>query len=310
MIEEKKNVTDISVKRCGFITILGAPNAGKSTLMNHMVGSKVSIVTPKVQTTRTRVTGITMEGKSQLIFIDTPGIFSPQKSLDKAMVKAAWDGIEGSNLVMVLVAANKGICRETEGIIKQLKQRGCEAFLVINKIDIVAKPALLNLTIKLNEMFDFKQTFMISAKKGKGTQDLRSYLGKEVPEGQWHYPEDQISDIHLRLLAAEITREKLMLNCDQELPYHLMVDTDKWEEKTSEKGNFIINIYQTIYVTSESHKKIIVGRQGQHIKQIGEKSRKELSYLMDEKVNLYLFVKVKEKWLDTPAYYSMFGLES
>lgn len=296
-------------QRCGVIAVLGAPNAGKSTLVNHLVGSKISIVTPKVQTTRTRVMGITIQGQSQLVFVDTPGIFSPQKMLDKAMVKAAWESTADADLTLLLVPANKGICKQTEAIITSLKQRGKSAMVAINKIDLVSKERLLDLAQSLNTMFDFEQTFMISAKKGDGTDTLRDFFAKALPVQAWMFPEDQISDVHLRLLAAEITREKLMLKLDQELPYHLMVDTDKWEEKTSDKGNFVINIYQTIYVTTQSHKKIIVGRSGQNIKSIGEMARKELRYVMQEHVNLYLFVKVKENWMSNPEHYQMMGLD-
>jgi len=296
--------------KCSFIGILGAPNAGKSTLLNRVVGSKISIVTPKVQTTRTRITGIAMEGEAQLIFVDTPGIFTPKKNLDKAMVKAAWQGVEGVDFSILLVDSRKGICPDTETILKGLTHSKTPLILVLNKIDMIDRAKLIDLTQKLNDRLDFVQTFMISALKGDGVKDLLSYLAKNAPEGQWMYPEDQTSDIPIRMLASEVTREKLMLRMNKEIPYQVMVETESFEEKKAKgKKPACIDIHQVIYVTNDNYKKMIVGKGGQSIKNIGEMSRKELSWMFDVKVNLFLFVKVKENWLDSPDSYRIMGLD-
>jgi len=298
-------------KKCGFIALLGAPNAGKSTLMNNLVGNKVSIITPKVQTTRTRISGITNIDNTQLIFIDTPGIFKPQKTLDKAMVRAAWNSAEDVDFTCVLVDAKKGLTQEVEMILNGLAKYPSPKILLINKIDIIKKDKLLELASRLHEKCDFEQSFMISAKKGDGVDDLKKFLVKNVKEGEWMYPEDQISDIPTRLFVAEITREKLMLKLGQELPYRTMVETESFEEKEPSKKNKNgeIKINQVIYVESENHKKIVVGKGGSTIKEIGEKSRKELEWLFEKKVHLFLFVKVQENWQNMRDKYEAMGLE-
>lgn len=290
--------------RCGFITLAGAPNAGKSTLLNRLVGQKISIVTPKVQTTRTRITGIITIGDTQLVFIDTPGIFSPQKNLDKAMVSTAWGSVSHTDICLLLVDAKRGITNEVETILNGLKQHKTSCALVLNKIDLVAKETLLQLTTELHTRYDFSETFMISATSGDGTSDLEAYLLSHVPEGKWMYPEDELTDIPQRIFAAEITREKLMLCLDNELPYKLMVETAQWEEK---KGG--IHIHQTIYVSNPNYKKIIVGKQGTMLRKIGEMSRKELRYLLEKPVHLFLFVKVQEHWDTSREHYHMMGLD-
>ena len=291
-------------QKCGFISIIGAPNAGKSTLMNKIIGSKVSIVTPKVQTTRTRITGITVKGDAQLVFIDTPGIFLPKKRLDKAMVKAAWQGDSGVDYTILLVDAKRGICKNTMLVAEGLKNSPTKKILVLNKIDLVAKQGLLELSEALHKEIDFEKSFMISAKAGKGVEDIVEYLANNSSDGHWMYPEDQVSDISSRLLASEVTREKLMLMMNNEIPYKLTVDTESYDESKRE-----IKINQVIYVTSENYKKMIVGKQGATIKKIGEMARKELSWMMEKKVHLFLFVKVKENWLDSKEHYQQMGLE-
>jgi len=291
--------------RCGFIAVLGAPNAGKSTLVNHMVGGKVSIVSPKVQTTRTRVMGITIRGDAQLIFIDTPGIFEPRRRLDRAMVAAAWGGANDSDMALLLVDAERGICRDTRIIIKRMKKEGKRAHLVLNKIDKVKKPALLTLTQDLSNTDIFDEVFMISALKGQGVEDLMTFLAERMLEGPWHFPEDQMSDMTERLLAAEITREKVYRNLHQELPYATTVETETWEQRKD--GS--VKIEQVIFVERDSQKSIVLGKNGQQIKKIGSESRLELEELLDCRVHLFLFVKVREKWGDDPDRYRDWGLD-
>ena len=291
---------------CGFIAILGAPNVGKSTLLNRIVGTKVSIVSPKVQTTRTRVLGIALDGNAQLIFIDTPGIFLPKRRLDRAMVAAAWGGVGDVDRVMLLVDSRKGLDQDTKLIIdKLLKHGGNTVDIVLNKIDLVDKQRLLGLAEKVNEYGIFNQIFMVSAEKNEGIEDLVSSLKLQMPVSPWLFPEDQVSDMPLRLLAAEITREQLFLKLHQELPYAATVETESWEEK--DDGS--IRIEQTIYVERGSQRSIVLGKNGKMIKSIGAESRRELADVVDVAVHLFLFVKVREKWGDDPIRYSHWGLD-
>jgi GTP-binding protein Era len=299
-------MTDEPETRCGFIAILGAPNVGKSTLMNRVVGTKVSIVSPKVQTTRTRVLGIALEGEAQLIFIDTPGIFKPKRRLDRAMVAAAWGGAGDADHVVLLVDSQRGITPDTQSIIDKLKsQVGRRVDLALNKVDLVHKQDLLTLTEKLNQFDIFDEIFMISAEKGEGVDEFVTYIKAKMPVSPWLFPEDQISDMPMRLLAAEITREKLYLKLHQELPYATTVETEAWEEKKD--GS--IRIEQTIYVERESQRSIVLGKGGKMIKSIGAESRRDLAEIADTPVHLFLFVKVREKWGDDPSRYSHWGLD-
>ena len=299
-------MTDEPETRCGFIAILGAPNVGKSTLLNRVVGTKVSIVSPKVQTTRTRVLGIALEGEAQLIFIDTPGIFKPKRRLDRAMVAAAWGGAGDADHVVLLVDSQRGITPDTQSIIDKLKsQVGRRVDLALNKVDLVYKQDLLTLTEKLNQFDIFDEIFMISAEKGEGVDEFVTYIKAKMPVSPWLFPEDQISDMPMRLLAAEITREKLYLKLHQELPYATTVETEAWEEKKD--GS--IRIEQTIYVERESQRSIVLGKGGKMIKSIGAESRRDLTEIADTPVHLFLFVKVREKWGDDPSRYSHWGLD-
>ena len=299
-------MTDEPETRCGFIAILGAPNVGKSTLMNRVVGTKVSIVSPKVQTTRTRVLGIALEGEAQLIFIDTPGIFKPKRRLDRAMVAAAWGGAGDADHVVLLVDSQRGITPDTQSIIDKLKsQVGRRVDLALNKVDLVYKQDLLTLTEKLNQFDIFDEIFMISAEKGEGVDEFVTYIKAKMPVSPWLFPEDQTSDMPMRLLAAEITREKLYLKLHQELPYATTVETETWEEKKD--GS--IRIEQTIYVERESQRSIVLGKGGKMIKSIGAESRRDLAEIADTPVHLFLFVKVREKWGDDPSRYSHWGLD-
>lgn len=294
--------------RCGFVTVIGAPNAGKSTLINALVGSKVSIVSPKVQTTRTMVRGIIVKDRSQIVFIDTPGIFAPKERLEKAMVAAAWQGQDEADIVMLMVdASRKKIDADTRAIIDRLAEvkGSTPCILLLNKFDKADKKTLLDMASELNRKLDFTATFMISALNQDGTQDVMDWLVKNVPEGVWHYPEDQISDMPARLLAAEVTREKLFRALYQELPYALTVETEKWEEF----DNGDIKISQVVFVARETHKAIVLGKGGAQIKKIGEASRLELQDIFECKVHLKLFVKVDEKWLDDKERYEVWGLD-
>jgi GTP-binding protein Era len=290
---------------CGFIALIGAPNAGKSTLLNALVGSKVSIVSHKVQTTRVLVRGIAIDGPSQLVFIDTPGIFAPKRRLDRAMVATAWGGAKDADLTGLLIDAKKGIDEETEAVLAKLAEVAGPKFLVLNKIDLVEKEKLLALAQAANERARFKATFMISALSGSGVADMRAWLAKEVPPGPWHFPEDQITDAPLRQLAAEITREKLFERLHQELPYQSTVETTDWKELRD--GS--VRIEQTIFVERESQRKIVLGKGGQTIKAIGAEARRDISEAADAKVHLFLFVKVRENWSDDPERYREMGLE-
>jgi len=296
---------DETLTRCGFIALVGAPNAGKSTLLNALVGSKVSIVSRKVQTTRTLVRGIAIEGASQLIFVDTPGIFAPRRRLDRAMVTTAWSGAHDADVVAVLIDARDGLNEEAEAILGGLKEVGAPKVLVLNKIDVVEKPALLALTKAANERAKFEATFMISALTGEGVADLKKWFADRMPPGPFHYPPDQMSDAPLRQLAAEITREKIFERLHQELPYQTTVETEQWKELR----NGEVRIQQTIYVERESQRKIVLGKGGQAIKAIGEAARKEIAEIAETKVHLFLFVKVREGWGEDPERYRAMGLD-
>ena len=291
--------------RCGFIALIGAPNAGKSTLLNALVGSKVTIVSHKVQTTRALIRGIAIEAQSQLIFVDTPGIFTPRRRLDRAMVTTAWSGAHEADLVGVLIDARKGLNEEAEDILGRLADVKPPKLLILNKIDIVAKEVLLTLAKAANEKARFEATFMVSALSGDGVADLKTWLAQRLPPGPWLYPADQMSDAPMRQLAAEITREKLFERLHQELPYHSTVETEVWKELRG--GD--IRIEQTIYVERESQRKIVLGKGGQTIKAIGEAARKEIADIAETKVHLFLFVKVREGWGEDPERYRAMGLE-
>jgi len=292
--------------RCGFVALVGAPNAGKSTLLNLMVGGKVSIVTPKVQTTRTRITGICMAGeKTQIIFLDTPGIFKPKRRLERAMVTAAWSGAHDADLVVVLADVKRGFDGDTRRIIEGLAARKRRAVLALNKIDGARRGDLLPLAAKLNESGVFSDSFMISALTGDGVDDLRDFLAGRMPAGPWLYPEDQLADIPLRLLAAETTREKLFLRLHQELPYALGVETESWEELKD--GS--LRIDQVIYVLRDSHKPIVLGKGGKQIKAVGQAARLDLEAFLGQRVHLFIHVKVAPKWTDDPSRYREMGLE-
>jgi GTP-binding protein Era len=297
--------TTVSETSCGFIALIGAPNAGKSTLLNALVGSKVAIVSHKVQTTRALIRGIAVHGQSQLIFVDTPGIFSPRRRLDRAMVTTAWSGAHEADLVGVLIDARKGFDEEADDILGRLGNVKPPQLLILNKIDLVAKEALLGLAKAANEKARFEATFMVSALTGDGIADLKAWLAQRVPHGPWLYPPDQMSDAPMRQLAAEITREKLFERLHQELPYHSTVETEVWKELRG--GD--IRIEQTIYVERESQRKIVLGKGGQTIKAIGEAARKEIGEIAETKVHLFLFVKVREGWGEDPERYRAMGLE-
>lgn len=294
-------------RRCGFIAIVGAPNAGKSTLVNRLVGSKVSIVSPKVQTTRTRVLGIAIiesEG-AQAVFIDTPGIFKPKLRLERAMVRAAWSGATDADLVALVVDARKGVDGDVSAIVAKLKEANRRALLLLNKIDLVKREQLLGLAQSLHQEGIFDQVFMISAEKGDGTEDFLLHCARQLPEGPWHFPEDQLSDMPQRMLAAEITREQLFNRLHQELPYAALVESDRWEER--DDGSCRID--QTIYVRRDSQKAIVLGKGGAQIKAIGASARQELERLLERTVHLFLFVKVREDWPDDRQRYADLGLD-
>jgi GTP-binding protein Era len=291
--------------RCGFVALIGAPNVGKSTLVNALVGAKVSIVTHKVQTTRALLRGIAVHDKTQLVLLDTPGIFAPRRRLDRAMVATAWGGANDADIACVLIDARRGIDDDAEAILGRLGEVRRPLVLVINKIDLVPRETLLALARDLNARAPFTATFMVSALTGDGVEDLKAHLAGCVPEGPWHYPEDEISDAPLRSLAAEITREKIYLRLHQELPYESTVETDRWQERKD--GS--VRIEQTIYVARESQRKIMLGKGGQTIKAIGGAARREIAALIEKPVHLFLFVKVREGWGDDPERYREMGLE-
>jgi len=291
--------------RCGFVALIGAPNAGKSTLVNALVGTKVAIVTPKVQTTRALVRGIAMAGEAQIVLVDTPGIFSPKRRLDRAMVTTAWGGAGDADLVALLIDARKGLDEEADAILGKLAEVRQPKVLVLNKVDLVSKESLLSLAQAVNGRGDFETTFMISALSGDGVSDMREWLAARVPAGPWHYPPDDVSDVPMRQLAAEITREKLFLKLHQELPYSSTVETDQWQERKD--GS--VRIEQIVYVERESQRKIVLGAGGRTIKSIGAAARQELAEMLERPVHLFLFVKVREGWGDDPERYREMGLE-
>lgn len=292
--------------RCGFVGIIGAPNAGKSTLVNQLVGAKVSIVSPKVQTTRVRVMGIVNHGAAQVIFVDTPGIFAPKKRLEKAMVAAAWQGMQDAEVTILLVDASKSrVNDDTRAIIERLKQTGRKIVLALNKIDMVKKEKLLEFAQTLNAEGIFSDVYMVSALSGDGVDRMMNDIARRMPEGPWMFGEDQISDMPMRLLAAEITREKIFLQLGDELPYASTVETESWEDF----DNGSVKVSQTIYVMRDTQKAIVLGKGGTRIKKIGQAAREELEEILERRVHLSLFVKVREKWTDDPARYSAWGLD-
>ena len=293
--------------KAGFVALIGEPNAGKSTLLNQMVGAKVSIVTHKVQTTRARIRGVAIEGDAQIVFVDTPGLFKPRRRLDRAMVAAAWGGAADADVIVLLIEAHRGVTEGVERILAELGDiaEGRTVALAINKIDRVKAEELLALSQKMNDEFSFEQTFMISAERGYGVKDLREWLGDKLPEGPWLYPEDQIADLPMRMIAAEMTREKLTLRLHQELPYQLTVETENWEERKDGSAR----IEQVIYVTRDGHKGIVLGNKGETIKAISKAAREELETFMGRRVHLFCQVKVREKWLDEAERYTEMGLD-
>ena len=290
---------------CGLVALIGAPNAGKSTLLNSLVGSKISIVTHKVQTTRTRFVGIALHKDSQMIFVDTPGIFQPKKRLERAMVSAAWAGASDADVVVLLVDAARRIDDNTRRIIEGLKAAGRKAILAINKIDVIRRDTLLSLSQELNDLGDFTDTLMMSAQEGDGLDDWKDVIIKGLPKGPWLYPEDQMTDITERMLAAEVTREKFFLRLHEELPYAATIETENWEEK---KDGSVRN-EQVIYVERDTQKAIVIGKNGRSLKEIGRMAREELEELLDRRVHLFIFVKVRKNWSDDKERYENMGLD-
>ncbi len=296
-------------ERFGFVALIGEPNAGKSTLLNKVIGTKVSIVSAKAQTTRTRVLAVAIQDQSQIVFVDTPGIFEADKKnkMERAIVASAWEGIADTEIIVLLVDVSKKIGASTRLILERLNQdreSKKRYILVLNKIDRIKRDALLDISSSLNDAYNFEATFMLSALKGSGVEGFMKYLAGNVPEGMWHYPEDHLTDMPMRLMAAEVTREKLFKLLHQELPYSLTVETDKWEDF----DNGDIKIDQTIFINREAHKKIILGKGGSMIKKIGQQSRAELERIFETTVHLKLFVKVSETWMDDDERYSIWGL--
>jgi GTPase len=294
-----------SATRCGFAAIIGAPNAGKSTLLNQLVGSKLAIVTQKVQTTRTRLRGIVIEGDAQIIFVDTPGIFTPRRSLDEAMVQAAWAGAADADTVLLIVDARFGLDDQAELVIAGLEKAGVKPVLVLNKIDQIRRDSLLKMVKAFNARWPFAATFLVSALSGDGVADLKAYVAAHMPLGPWLYPEDQVADVPLRLLAAEITREKIFLRLHEELPYASTVETESWKERKD--GS--VRVDQVIYVEREGQRKIVLGKNGQTIKAIGQAARSEIAELIGQPVHLFLFVKVRSTWATDPERLRIMGLE-
>lgn len=291
--------------RAGFVALIGVPNAGKSTLLNALVGEKVSIVSPKVQTTRARVTGIAIAGETQIVFVDTPGIFAPKRRIERAMVEAAWSGAADADLVVAVVDCRTCTNDDVVALLDGLKKTGRRAVLALNKIDLVPKDKLLVAASALDEKYAFERIYMISAASGDGVGDLRDYLAGAMPEGPWLYPEDQLTDQPQRLMAAEITREKLFLQLDQELPYAATVETEQW---TDQKDGSV-RIEQAIFVRKDSQKAIVLGKGGSRIKSLGQAARLDMEKAFDRRVHLFLFVKVRENWPDDPERYREMGLE-
>ena len=290
---------------CGLVAVVGAPNAGKSTLVNALVGQKVAIVSPKAQTTRVRLMGIAIEGEAQILLMDTPGIFEPKRRLDRAMVAAAWGGAQVADLIALVVDAKSGFSRRIEEMIDTLKQRREPKILVLNKVDVTPKEQLLTLTAQLNGRLDFEEIFMVSATTGDGVADLKKALAARMPEGPWHFPEEQVSDATDRMLAAEVTREQLYHQLHAELPYESAIETEKYEERKD--GS--VAIHQQILVARDSQKAIVLGKRGARIREIGEAARKELSELLGRKVHLFLHVKVNPKWEEDRGLYREIGLD-
>jgi GTP-binding protein Era len=292
--------------RCGFVALIGAPNAGKSTLLNRLIGAKVSIVSPKVQTTRRRVLGVAMRGAAQVIFVDTPGIFAPKRRLDRAMVAAAWSGAGDADRIVLLVdATRKKIDADTRAIIDGLKKDGRRAICAINKVDAVRHESLLTLAAELDAAFPFERIFMISAETGDGVEDLMDEVVARLPEGPHHFPEDQLTDLPARLLAAEVTREHLFRQLHEEVPYALTVETEAWEEFKDGSAK----VSQTIYVAKDSQKAIVIGKGGSRIRQVREAAQAELERMLERKLHLFLFVKVRENWQEDPERYREMGLD-
>lgn len=296
---------DPETEKCGFVALVGAPNAGKSTLLNALVGTKVSIVTHKAQTTRAQVRGVVTTGETQLVFVDTPGIFTAKRRLDRAMVDAAWTGAGDADFVALIVDAHKGLTEEVDSILKGLESVSHPKILVLNKIDLIRPEALLALSQKLNDKVRFEQTFMISALNGDGVRDFLDHCARVAPLGPWHFPEDQLTDLSLALTAAEVTREKLFLRIHEEIPYNATVETERFQ--VQKDGAY--RIEQIVYVTRDSHKKIVLGKRGQTIKTIGAEARSELQEIFETPVHLFLFVKVRSNWADNPERYQEMGLE-
>ena len=293
-------------QRSGIVAVVGAPNAGKSTLVNLLVGAKVSIVTHKVQTTRTRIRGIAMHGDTQIVFVDTPGIFTAKRRLERAMVQAAWAGVEDADVVVVIHdAGRRQVSDDTRQVIKGLAQSRHEVVLVLNKIDLVKREKLLDLAAELAALGTFSKVFMVSALQGDGTRDLLAYLASRMPEGPWLFPEDQLSDLSVRMLAAEITREKLFLNLHQELPYELTVETESWEDFKDGSAR----VQQVVYVGREQHKAICLGKGGKTIRAVREAAQKDMAEAFGQPIHLFIFVKVRENWLNDPERYRNLGLE-
>jgi GTP-binding protein Era len=291
--------------RCGFCAIIGAPNAGKSTLVNQLAGSKVSIVSHKVQTTRARIRAIAIEGASQIVLVDTPGIFKPKRTLDRAMVDNAWGGAGDADAVVLLIDGRPGLTEDAKALIAQLEQTKTRAILVINKIDLMSRERLLEVAAEFNGAYPFEQTFMVSALTGSGTQDLLKFLAQKMPEGPWLYPEDQVADVQLRFMAAEMTREVIYERLHEELPYASTVETESWEEQK----NGSVKIGQVIYVQRDSQKAIVLGKGGQTIKLLGQMARKEMETQFGRKVHLFLFVKVREHWAEDKERLRNMGLD-
>ena len=291
--------------RCGHVALIGAPNAGKSTLLNRLVGRKLAIVTPKPQTTRTRLLGIAIEGPAQIIYVDTPGIFAPRRRLDRAMVAAAWSGAEDAEQTVLLVDAARGVDRDTCRIIDRLAERGLESILALNKIDLVRRDSLLTLADTLSREGRFDPVFMISGRTGDGVNDLKRHLAAVLPQGPWLFPEDQLSDMPERVIAAEVTREQVFLQLRDELPYGSAVETEQWQDKRDGSAR----IEQVIFVQRPSQRAIILGEGGQRIRAIGARARAQLEHLLDRRVHLFLFVKVRENWVEDRERYAALGLE-
>jgi len=291
--------------RCGYVALIGAPNAGKSTLLNRLVGQKLAIVTPKAQTTRNRLLGIAIEGPTQIVFVDTPGIFAPRRRLDRAMVAAAWSGAEDADEVMLLVDSSRGMDRDTRQILDRLAERGRNSILTFNKIDLVSRDSLLGLTAAFSREGKFDPIFMISGLKGDGVEDVKRHLAAVLPVGPWLFPEDQLSDASQRVIAAEVTREQVLLQLHEELPYSSTVETENWEDRPD--GS--VRIEQAIYVQRPGQRAIILGERGQRIKAIGARARAKLEHMLDRRVHLFLFVKVRQNWVEDRERFRALGLD-